>query len=73
MKDLISKLAFSDETEQFRSPSEPNVNDKVCIKIRVEKNKAKSVRLLLLKERDSVKMHRMQADRYFDIYRVVIK
>ena len=72
MKEIISKLAFSDETEQFRSPSEPDVNDKVCIKIRIEKNRARSVKLLLLREKEQIEMYRMPADRYFDIYRAVI-
>ena len=45
----ILNSVFSDETNLFRSPSEPDPGDTVSIRIRIKKDVAKRVMLLITK------------------------
>ena len=68
----ILNSVFSDETEQFRSPSEPDPGDTVSIRIRINKGIAKRVMLLITKPEMALLMHRIDTDVFFDLYQAEI-
>ena len=68
----ILNSVFSDETNLFRSPSEPDPGDTVSIRIRIKKDVAKRVMLLITKPEMALLMHKIKTDDFFDIYQAEI-
>ena len=64
---LLSAV-FSDETPTFRYPSEPDPGDSVMIRLRVAKDSARRVVLLLESLEVGTLMVRTRSDDYFDYY-----
>ena len=63
---------FSDETELFRTPTEPNEGDTVSIRIRTPKGGADRVMLIIHDPQAAFLMHRKRSDSFFDIYEASI-
>ena len=59
-------LIFSDETEYFRTPSEPDYGDVVSIRIRIEKDTAERVMLMVGGRKLAVLMSKVRSDEFFD-------
>ena len=57
---------FSDETEYFRTPAEPDYGDVVSIRIRIEKNAAERVMLMMGGRKLAVLMSKVSSDEFFD-------
>lgn len=70
-QDILNSV-FSDETNQFRSPAEPNPGDTVSIRIRIKKGIAKRVMLLIVNPEMALLMHKIEADDFFDTYQTEI-
>ena len=70
-QDILNSV-FSDETNQFRSPAEPNPGDTVSIRIRIKKGIAKRVMLLIVNPEMALLMHKFEADDFFDTYQTEI-
>lgn len=72
MRPALNKDAlFSDETEGFRSPAEPEKYDDVVIKFRTAVANADKV--LICIDNEEIKMRKTYSDRMFDYYEHVIK
>ena len=69
--DVLNSI-FSDETEQFRSPAEPDPGDTVSIRIRIRKDIAKRVMLLIANPEMALLMHLCSTDGFFDTYQAEI-
>lgn len=61
---------FSDETETFRTPAEPDPGDTVTIRIRTGKNFAERVMLIAVGTELAVRMEKTRSDRSFDWYEI---
>lgn len=70
-QDILNSV-FSDETNQFRSPAEPDPGDTVSIRIRIKKGIAKRVMLLIVNPEMALLMHKIEADDFFDTYQTEI-
>lgn len=66
------KYIFSDETGNFRIPSEPNPGDTVKIYLRVLKDTARRVMLLTFSPRFASLMRKQRSDGFFDFYEAEI-
>ncbi len=72
MKPVFNKHAlFSDETEQYRTPAEPNVGDVVTIRFRTRKNNVDEVYFISGAMR--LRMHLAETKNGFDFYNIEIK
>jgi Glycosidases len=70
--DTINKdLMFADETDNFRTPSEPEINDRVILRFRTAKNNVDIVYLCYANKRKAMKKNK--SDKYFDYYIANIK
>ena len=69
--DVLNSI-FSDETEEFRSPSEPNPGDTVSIRIRIRKGIAKRIMLLIMRPEMALLMHLCNTNEFFDTYQAEI-
>ena len=65
------KALFSDETENYVTPMEPEMGDTVTIRFRTKKDNVDTVYLRY--GESSVRMQKYNDDRYFDYYKVDIK
>lgn len=63
---------FSDETELFRSPSEPSRGDLVTLRIRTAKNYADCVELASSSNPFRIKLDLVKTDEHFDFYETKI-
>ncbi len=70
-QDLLNSI-FSDETEMFRSPSEPDPNETVTIRIRIRKDGVRRVMLLTAEPEMAILMHCSRSDETFDYYETQI-
>ena len=70
-QDLLNSI-FSDETDLFRSPSEPDPGDTVTIRLSIRKGSAKRVMLLTKEPEMAVLMHCADTDETFDLYETEI-
>ena len=68
MIQALLNSVFSDETELFRSPSEPDPRDTVTIRLRLQKNRAKRVMLVTGEPEMAMLMRCVQTDETFDWY-----
>ena len=68
MIQALLNSVFSDETELFRSPSEPDPGDTVTIRLRLQKNRAKRVMLVTGEPEMAMLMRCVQTDETFDWY-----
>ncbi|MBR5355361.1 MAG: glycoside hydrolase family 13 protein [Lachnospiraceae bacterium] len=67
MRPVFSRRAvFSDTSENFISPAEPNPYDKVTIKLRTAKHNVDKVSLVT--HDSEIRMQVVESDRYFDYY-----
>ena len=66
-QELLNAI-FSDETELFRSPSEPDPGDTVRIRLRVKNGSAKRVLLYISEPEMAILMHKASSDLYYDFY-----
>lgn len=60
-------LIFSDETERYRYPSEPEEGDKITVRIRTGRDSIKSA-ALVRKTRTVCEMKKVSSDKYFDYF-----
>lgn len=60
------ELLFSDETRQFRSPSEPDPGDTVVLRFRAGKDSVRSVEACFLQGQKRIEMKKISSDRDFD-------
>ena len=71
MRPLLNKKAlFSDTTQDYVSPAEPRLKEKVTIKFRTAKNNVDTV--FLVSKDQSIEMTKTEADALFDYYSCVI-
>lgn len=68
MRSELLASVFSDETELFRSPSEPDPFESVRIRIRAEKGAVINAVLLFLNPEVAIYMHKDREDEYFDYF-----
>ena len=64
----VLSAVFSDESPAYRFPSEPNPGDTVTVRIRVEKDSARRVILLMESLTVGTLMVRVMSDEFFDYY-----
>jgi len=64
----ILSAVFSDESATFRFPSEPDSGDSVVIRLRVAKDSAKRVLLLMEGVKVGALMFKIRSDEFFDYY-----
>ena len=64
----ILSAVFSDETSHYRFPSEPDTGESVTIRLRVAKDSAERVILLLDSLTVGTLMVKARSDEYFDFY-----
>lgn len=69
---LNPEAIFSDGTEMFRSPCEPELYDTVTLRLRVGKNQTIAASVVL-ENADCLEMERYDSDNYFDWYRVCME
>ena len=63
---------FSDETELFRSPAEPNAGDNLSIRLRLAKGAKASISLLMGTPVRVIPMLRVRTDECFDWYETLV-
>lgn len=68
--ELNTLAVFSDETEYYRFPVEPDEKDSVAIKIRTEKNDCD--RIFIVSDNDRIEMNKAFEKGIFDFYEAVI-
>ena len=66
-QELLNSI-FSDETDLFRSPSEPDPGDTVRIRLRVKKDAAQRVLLYISEPEMAILMRKDSSDTYYDYY-----
>ena len=66
-QELLNAI-FSDETDLFRSPSEPDPGDTVRIRLRVKNGSAQRVLLYISEPEMAILMHKVTSDLYYDFY-----
>lgn len=64
----VLSAVFSDESPEYRYPSEPNSGDTVRIRLRVARNSAERVILLYESLTVGTMMFRIRSDEFFDYY-----
>ena len=64
----ILSAVFSDESPDYRFPSEPDIGDTVRIRLRVAKDTAERVILLFESMTVGTMMFKVRSDNYFDFY-----
>ncbi len=70
-QDLLNSI-FSDETELFRFPSEPDPGDTVTIRLQMRKDSAQRVMLITAEPEMAILMYRTGSDEMFDYYETQI-
>ncbi len=73
MAPFVPEAVFSDGTEMFRSPCEPEPYDTVTIKLRVGKDQAGRVSIVIKERSRCIDMARYQSDDRFDWYRAEVE
>ena len=66
-QELLNAI-FSDETELFRSPCEPDPGDTVRIRLRVKNGSAQRVLLYISEPEMAILMHKVSSDLYYEFY-----
>ena len=64
----VLSAVFSDESPDYRFPSEPDVDDSVRIRLRVAKDSAERVILLFESMTVGTMMNKTKSDDFFDYY-----
>ena len=67
LQELLNAI-FSDETELFRSPSEPDPGDTVRIRLRVKNGSVRRVLLYISEPEMAILMHKASSDLFYDFY-----
>ena len=68
LEPFLPEAVFSDGTEMFRSPSEPEMYDTVTIRLRVGKNQAGRVSIVIKERTRCIDMRKYRTDDRFDWY-----
>ena len=68
MEPFLPEAVFSDGTEMFRSPCEPEMYDTVTIRLRVGKNQAGRVSIVIKERTRCIDMRKYRTDDRFDWY-----
>ena len=72
MTGLNRRALFTDETQDYRRPEEPDAGDRVALRFRTAKNNADSVYYIEEEKKLKARMIKVSSDECFDFYEYVI-